>query len=136
MNDSEERKERVKAWLKAAKKSREWLAKELDLSINAINKWFDRRIPDGRYAQIESLMRASSAPQFSCGVEMSPFSVEVIAARFTCSEYESIEKAARAEGYSSLEDYVRDSVIERAQEVLEAKETPQHATPRNEASGQ
>lgn len=120
MPDHEERKERVKAWLKASGKSRQWLAKELGLTVEAINKWFYLRIPEGRYAQIEALMRSSSYPQFSSGVELSPFSVEVITARFTKAEYASILACCKADGYGEdLEAWMRACILEHVHDVLE-----------------
>lgn len=137
MNEDQERKERVKSWLKATGKSREWLASQFGLTAVAINKWFDRRIPDGRYAQIEALMRASSEPQFSCGVELSPFSVEVITARFTKEEYASVLACCKADGFGDdLEAWLRACILEHVQDVL-AEEKPQvpRASEKGDASG-
>ena len=137
MPDHEERKERVKAWLKASGKSREWLAKELGLTIEAINKWFYLRIPEGRYAQIEALMRSSSAPQFSSGVELSPFSVEVITARLTKEEYASVLACCKADGFGDdLEAWLRACILEHVQEVLaESSPATPHPSTRQDASG-
>lgn len=126
----EERKCRVKEWLKATAKNREWLACELGLSLVAINKWFDRRIPDGRYAQIEALMRSSSEPQFSRGIELSPFSVEVITARLTKDEYACVLQCCKAECFGEdLESWLRACILDRVKEVLpEAASAISHPT--------
>ena len=137
MNEDQERKERVKSWLKATGKSREWLASQFGLTAVAINKWFDRRIPDGRYAQIEALMRSSSEPQFSCGVELSPFSIEVITARFTKEEYASVLACCKADGFGDdLEAWLRACILEHVQEVLaESPPATPHPSTRQDASG-
>ena len=137
MNEGQERKERVKSWLKATGKSREWLASQFGLTAVAINKWFDRRIPDGRYAQIEALMRSSSEPQFSCGVELSPFSIEVITARFTKEEYASVLACCKADGFGDdLEAWLRACILEHVQEVLaESPPATPHPSTRQDASG-
>lgn len=137
MNEDQERKDRVKAWLKATGKGREWLASQFGLTLVAINKWFDRRIPDGRYAQIEALMRASSEPQFSSGVELSPFSVEVITARLTKEEYASVLACCKADGFGDdLEAWLRACILEHVQEVLaESPTATPHPSGRQDASG-
>ncbi|MGN0875520.1 MAG: hypothetical protein ACI4OZ_10100 [Akkermansia sp.] len=137
MNEDQERKDRVKLWLKATGKGREWLASQFGLTLVAINKWFDRRIPDGRYAQIEALMRASSEPQFSCGVELSPFSVEVITARLTKEEYASVLACCKADGFGDdLESWLRACILEHVQDVLaESPPAAPHSSTQKDASG-
>lgn len=82
-------------------------------------------------------MRASSEPQFSSGVELSPFSVEVITARLTKEEYASVLACCKADGFGDdLEAWLRACILEHVQEVLaESPPATPHPSTRQDASG-
>ncbi|MCW1917046.1 hypothetical protein OJ996_25880 [Luteolibacter sp. GHJ8] len=96
-------------WLKQSERTREWLAEQTGAHPTTVSGWLasgkPRPIPPPTLKLIERLMCDDllGAPQYSY------------------EDAKVIRRAMVQEGYSSLQDFVRDAVVANAKRIMDAR---------------
>ncbi len=96
----------IKAWLASTGHDRQWLADQIGSTKGTVNQWFYRGFPEWAVLSIGRLAK----PPMAQG-ELS----------FTDSEFDLILEAMRIAGYTKRQEFYRDAITARAEEVASTR---------------
>ncbi len=117
-------KAQIKKWLKETRRTRHWLADQCaETSKRTVDGWLapSGKIPEGKAKFIERLMMNDTVKSRRVREEVELFDIlsdiEVVALKFTKSEWSKIRKAAKMDDMTP-EEWIRKKIIEDADEIL------------------
>lgn len=105
---------KLREWLNASGKSRQWLADKLRVTVGSVNNWLSKNggIPKGKAAAVEMLISSNSAPEKTAQVVLSFTDEEWERLRSRFSSQEALEAA--------IQGFILGNLYERAVKMVRA----------------
>lgn len=103
--------QKVRDWLEATDRSRQWLAEEIGAKLGTVNNWFtEGNFPLWAEKHIARIMREDEHPS---------------KVQFTLEEFDNIEAARKLAGYDDRFEFFKDALIKYARSLTSPAEPEQ-----------
>ena len=103
-------KDKIRKWLAAKGRDREWLAQQCGASKGTVDQWFYRGFSDSALATIDKLMQLDE-------LQSSQATDETGLIQFSTAEFEEIERARAAVGNPTRPQFYRDAILQYVEDL-------------------